>query len=126
MPTIRAAEALHAQNTEEAIELLRLMGSYEMSIEGNLDPVYIRGLAYLKLGNGQAAGREFQRIIDHPGLVIYRPLGALARLGLARAYAMQGDKAHAREAYQAFFDLWKNADQDLPQLIAAKKEFAAL
>jgi eukaryotic-like serine/threonine-protein kinase len=126
LPTIRAALALDGKNAEEAIELLRVMGSYEMSIEGNLDPVYLRGQAYLRLSNGDAAAAEFQKIINHPGLVDYRPVGSLARLGLARAYMLEGDTAKAKAAYQDFLTLWKDADPDIPVLIAAKAEYTKL
>jgi tetratricopeptide (TPR) repeat protein len=88
--------------------------------------VYLRGEAYLMLGDGNAATAEFQKFIDHRGLVMNFPLGALARLGLARAYAMQGDTVKAKAAYQDFLTLWKDADPDIPILLAAKAEYAKL
>jgi eukaryotic-like serine/threonine-protein kinase len=78
------------------------------------------------LRNGSAAAAEFYKFIDHRGLVSNFPWGALARLGLARAYALQGDTAKARAAYQDFLTLWKDADPDLPVLKAAKAEYATL
>ena len=75
---------------------------------------------------GSAAAAEFQKILDHPGVVVNEPIGALAHLGLARAYAMQGDSAKARTAYQDFLALWKDADPEIPILIAAKSEYAKL
>jgi DNA-binding winged helix-turn-helix (wHTH) protein/tetratricopeptide (TPR) repeat protein len=125
-PTIDAAIALNNHNAQRAIESLAAMGTYEMSIEGNLDPSYLRGQAYLMLGNGSAAAPEFRKILDHPGLVGCRPIGALAHLGLARAYALQGYTAKARAAYHDFMTLWKDADPDIPILKEAKAEYAKL
>jgi hypothetical protein len=76
------------------------------------------------LHDGNAAAAEFQKFIDHRGVVVNFPWGALARLGLARAYAMQGDSAKA--AYQDFLILWKDADPEIPILRAAKSEYAKL
>jgi hypothetical protein len=78
------------------------------------------------LGKSKAATVEFQKIVDHPGLVLENPVGALARLGLARAYAMQGDTAKSRAAYQDFLTLWKDADPDIPIFKQAKAEYAKL
>jgi len=89
-------------------------------------PVYLRGETYLALGDGQRAATEFQKFIDHRGVVANFPWGALARLGLARAYALQGDNAKARAAYQDFLTLWKDADPDIPILKQAKAEYAKL
>ena len=89
-------------------------------------PVYVRGEAYLLLRDGHPAAAEFQKFIDHRGLVVNFPWGALARLGLARAYAMQGDTAKTRTAYQDFLTLWKDADPDIPILRQAKAEYAKL
>jgi eukaryotic-like serine/threonine-protein kinase len=91
-----------------------------------LCPVCFRGEAYLMLQDGNAAAAEFQKFIDHRGLVMNFPWGALARLGLARAYALQGDTAKAKAAYQDFLTLWKDADPDIPIFIAAKAEYAKL
>ncbi len=86
----------------------------------------MRGEAYLILHDGKAAAGEFQKFIDHRGVVVNFPWGALARLQLARAYTMQGDTAKARAAYLDFLTIWKDADPDLPILLAAKSEFAKL
>jgi tetratricopeptide (TPR) repeat protein len=93
---------------------------------GNLYPVYVRGQAYLAARNGAAAAGEFQKILDHRGIVLNLPLGALAHLQLGRAYALSGDTAKARSAYQDFLTLWKDADPDIPILKEAKAEYAKL
>ncbi len=89
-------------------------------------PVFVRGKGYLLAHQGKEAGEEFKKILDHPGLIGNSPLIALAHLGLARAYAMQGDTAKARAKYQDFLTLWKDADPDIPILKAAKAEYAKL
>jgi hypothetical protein len=91
-----------------------------------LCPVYLRGEAYLMLRDGNRAAAEFQKFIDHRGVVVNFPWGALARLGLARAYALQHDTAKARAAYQNFLTLWKDADPEIPILKEAKAEYAKL
>jgi eukaryotic-like serine/threonine-protein kinase len=126
LPTTRAAVALERKNAEEAVRLLRPMESYELAATTNLDPIYLRGQAYLMLGNGIAGAAEFKKIIDHLGIVGESPVGALARLGLARAYALQHDTPRSRAAYQDFLALWKDADPDLPILKEAKAEGAKL
>jgi serine/threonine protein kinase/tetratricopeptide (TPR) repeat protein len=130
LPTIRAGVALERQDPNRAIELLKVASTVELSEPTNLTillcPVYLRGEAYLMLHDGNRAAAEFQKFIDHRGLVVNFPWGALARLGLARAYAMQGDTAKARAAYQDFLTLWKDADPDIPVLKEAKAEYAKL
>ena len=126
LPTIRAAVILERQDPNKAIELLKAVNAIELSGTGSLNPVYVRGEAYLKLHDGKTAAAEFQKFIDHRGSVSKVLLGALARLGLARAYLMQGDAAKAKSAYQDFLTLWKNADPDVPVVAAAKSEFAKL
>jgi Tfp pilus assembly protein PilF len=81
---------------------------------------------YLAAKQGAQASAEFQRILDWRGVVINEPIGALAHLGLARAYVLQGDTVKARTAYQDFLALWKDADPDIPVLVAAKSEYARL
>jgi eukaryotic-like serine/threonine-protein kinase len=93
---------------------------------GTLFPVYIRGHAQLMARNGAAAASEFQKFLDHRGVTINYPLGALAHLGLARAYVLQGDTAKAKTAYQNFLALWKEADPDIPILQQAKQGYAKL
>jgi serine/threonine protein kinase/tetratricopeptide (TPR) repeat protein len=133
LPTLRAKLAVRRGNASEAIEGLRAAAPYELgqSTSGNYIwtasyPVFVRGEAYLAAHQGSEAAREFQKILDHPGIVLNEPIGALAHLGLARAYAMQGDTAKARAAYQDFLTLWKNADPDIPILKQAKAEYARL
>jgi eukaryotic-like serine/threonine-protein kinase len=126
LPTIRAAVALERKDPNRAVELLQAASGIELGDEGKLLPVYVRGEAYLMLHDSNRAAAEFQKFIDHRGLVGNFPWGALARLGLARAYAMQGDRAKARTAYQDFLTLWKDADPDIPILKQAKAEYARL
>jgi eukaryotic-like serine/threonine-protein kinase len=91
-----------------------------------LYPVFVRGEAYLAAHQGSEAAAEFQKILDHRGIVLNEPIGALAHLQLGRAYMMAGDTAKARTAYQDFLALWKDADPDIPILIAPKDEYAKL
>jgi eukaryotic-like serine/threonine-protein kinase len=122
---------LNANRSTEATMFLEAAAPYELGQPpqlqlGTMYPVYIRGQAQLMAHNGSAAAAEFQKFLDHRGITLNFPLGALARLGLARAYAMQGDTAKARAAYQDFLALWKDADPNIPILIAAKAEYAKL
>jgi tetratricopeptide (TPR) repeat protein len=93
---------------------------------GGLHPVYVRGEAYLAAGQGAEAAAEFQKILDHRGIVGPDPISALARLQLGRAYALAGDKSRAAAAYRDFLALWKDADLDVPILTAAKAEYDRL
>ena len=88
--------------------------------------IYARGLAYLQMKSGRDAAAEFQKIIDHRGLAALTPLYPLSHLGLARAYALAGDLPQARKSYDRFFEIWKDADPDIPILIKAKQEYAAM
>ena len=131
LPSIRAAIALDAKNAAVALELLKPAARYELGQcepfqLGMMYPVYLRGEAYLRARQGKEAAAEFQRIIDHRGIVLNFPLGALARLGLARAEALQGDPGKTRAAYQDFLTSWKDADPDIPNLKQAKVEHAKL
>jgi tetratricopeptide (TPR) repeat protein len=133
LPTLRAKSALARGNVSEAIESLRAATPYELGMTTSsaygwtaLYPVYVRGEAYLAAHQGREAEAEFQKILDHRGIVVNIPIGALAHLGLARAYAMHGDTAKAKAAYEDFLTLWKDADLDIPILIAAKSEYAKL
>jgi len=130
LPTIRAGVALERKDPKRAIELLKVAITIELGEITQftifLCPVYLRGEAYLMLHDGKAAATEFQKFIDHRGVVMNFPWGALARLGLARAYAMQGDTVKAKAAYQDFLTLWKDADPNIPILTAAKSEYAKL
>ncbi len=131
LPVIRAAIALQQKDPNRAIELLEPARTLELANSTNimnpsLLPVYVRGEAYLMLRDGNRAAAEFQKFIAHRGSVRNAPIGMLARLGLARAYAMQGDTAKARSAYQEFLTAWKDADADVPVLQQAKAEYAKL
>jgi eukaryotic-like serine/threonine-protein kinase len=126
LPSIRALVALTHGNASKAIEILQTAVPYELSVSGQMYPVYIRGLAYLGAHNGLAAAAQFQKILDHRGIVPNTPIGALSHLGLARALVLQGDTAKARATYQDFLTLWKDADPDIPIFIAAKAEYAKL
>ncbi len=126
LPTIRAQLALNRDDSSKAIEILQTAGPYELSDDGGLYPIYVRGEAYLALHQGGEAGAEFQKILDHRGVVPEEPIGALAHLQIGRAYAMQGDTAKAKAAYQDFLTLWQDADPDIPIFIAAKSEYAKL
>jgi len=131
LPSIRAAIDLNAKNAARATELLKGAGPYELGQcqpfdVGMMYPVYLRGHAYLLARQGKEAAAEFQKIIDHRGIVLNFPVGALARLGLARAYAIEGDNAKARTAYLEFLNFWKDADPDIPILQQAKAEYAKL
>ena len=132
LPAIRAGVALARKDAPHALELLAGMGALELSpIDHSLYPVYLRGEAYLMLHDGKAAAEEFHKFVEHYGVVRNCPWGALARLGLARAYALeaQTDPAYretARTAYQNFLTLWKDADPDIPIYKQAKAEYARL
>ncbi len=131
LPTIQAQLALNAKDAAGAITQLRSAANSEYGFtvsNGNnscLYSVYLRGEAYMAAGQ-EGAVAEFQKIIDHPGLVWNCATGALAHLELGRAYALAGDKAKARAAYQDFLTLWKDADSDVPVLKEAKAEFGKL
>jgi tetratricopeptide (TPR) repeat protein len=126
LPSLRAQLALSRRDTSKAIEILQAAAPYELGEVGRMHPVYIRGQAQLMAHNGAAAATEFQKFLDHRGITVNFPLGALAHLGLARAYTLQGDSAKARAAYQDFFALWKDADPDIPILKQAKAEYATV
>jgi tetratricopeptide (TPR) repeat protein/predicted Ser/Thr protein kinase len=132
LPTVRAQLALHRADHSKALEALQVASRYELGIVGNvgftpaLYPVYVSGQAYLAANRGNEAATEFQKILNHRGVVWNEPIGALAHLGLARAYVLQGDTAKARAEYQDFLALWKDADPDIPILKEAKAEYAKL
>jgi eukaryotic-like serine/threonine-protein kinase len=133
LPTIRAQLALSRSDSSKAIEALQSAAPYELGspVSGGafspaLYPVYVRGESYLSANLGSEAASEFQKILDQRGVVLNEPIGALAHLGLARAYASEGDTAKSRAAYQDFLELWKDADANIPILITAKAEYAKL
>ena len=132
LPTIRAAVELDSLNPASAVDSLRLAELYDLGIPSTPTnnvypyPVYVRGEAYVLAREGNRAAAEFQKMLDHPGIVANSPLGALAHLGLGQARAISGNVAGARAAYQDFFSLWKDADADIPILKRAKAEYAQL
>jgi serine/threonine protein kinase/tetratricopeptide (TPR) repeat protein len=130
LPSIRAALALDEKNPSAAIDALQPALPYEFGSAapgiGVAYPAYLRGLAYLQTGQGKEAAAEFQKILDHRGVVLNFPLGALAYLQMARALSMSGDKDGARQAYRDFLKIWKGADADNPVLLQAKMEYARL
>ena len=128
LPTIRAAIELNRNNPGKAMEILQPVIPYDLaSLRGlSLSSAYERGQAYLLLHKGNEAAAEFQKILDHPGVVFNAMTGPLAHLQSGRAYVVVGDEAKARAAYQDFFALWKDADPDIPILKQAKAEYAKL
>ena len=129
LPTIDAAIEISNRNPSQAILDLEATIPYELGgplMFPYLYPSWIRGQAYLVANNGTAAAVEFKKLIDHPGIVLNQPIASLAHLQIGRAYAMQGDTAKAKAAYQDFLTLWKDADPDIPIFIAAKAEYAKL
>jgi serine/threonine protein kinase/tetratricopeptide (TPR) repeat protein len=126
LPVIRATLEIGRNNPAKAVELLQPVIPYDLGSGRWMRSTYTRGNAYLALHKGSEAAAEFQKIVDHPGVALNSITAALAKLGLARAYAVEGDPAKARVAYQDFFALWKDADPGIPILVAAKSEYAKL
>jgi predicted Zn-dependent protease len=133
LPTLRAQLALNRQSATQAIDALQVAIPYDLSLpdtmgmlELNLYPVYMRGNAYLAAHRGVEAATEFKKILDQRGAVFNELIGALAHLGLGRAYEIDGDIAKSRAAYQDFFALWKDADPGIPRLVEAKAEYSKL
>ena len=125
LPAIRAALFLRRNDAVQAVEILQTSNALELAFPDMLT-AYIRGEAFLRLHDGKRAATEYEKFTKHWGLVRNSPYGALARLGLARAYGMQGDTAKARNGYQAFLTLWKDADTDTPLLKRARMEYASM
>jgi hypothetical protein len=129
LPTIRAAMKLHENDPAAAVEILRSTVKYDFALAdgfNDLYPAYIRGLAYLQMGEGRLAAAEFQKLLDHPGIVGRTVIGALSHLQLARAHKLMGDESAARKSYEDFLALWKDADSDIPIYQQAKAEYAGL
>jgi len=134
LPTVHALLALNRGEPARAIDLLQTGIPYDLgaprssihALFGALYPVYVRGEAYLAAHQAAEAAAEFQKILDHRGIVVSDPIGALARLQKARAFALSGDMTRAKAAYQDFLTLWKDADQDIPILRQAKAEYTRL
>jgi len=133
VPEIRALVALNQHSPSTALELLESASPYELGEPrsswggyGALYPIYVRGLAYLSAHQGTQAAMEFQKILDHRGIVVSDPIGALAHLQMGRALAMSENNDKAKVAYEDFFVLWKDADSDLPVINQARAEYAKL
>jgi len=129
IPTIRAAIKLRQHDPAAAIDLLRGTAKYDLAFTGSFEsvyPAYIRGLAYVGLGDGQSAAAQFQKLIDNPGFSVRHVIGPLARLQLGRAQKMMGENASARKSYEEFLSIWKDADPALPIYRQAKAEYAQL
>lgn len=131
LPAIRAAIELNRKNPHGAVKLLEAAAPYELGVPdpllaASMYPVYLRGQAYLLAHQGNEAANEFRKIMGHRTIVLNFPLGALSHLGLARAYALQGDTTKAQVAYNDFLALWKDGDSDIPVLNQAKAEYAKL
>jgi serine/threonine protein kinase len=131
LPTLRALVALRRGRPAEALDLLHMSGPRDLLVQGgwfasfgNLYPTYVRGLTLLAAKRGPEAATEFQKIIDHPGIVLDDPVGATARLQLARAFRLSGETARANAAYRDFLNLWTGADSDIPILVLARAESA--
>jgi tetratricopeptide (TPR) repeat protein len=141
LPVIAASNELSRGNGQRAVDILAPAANYDFYAPNQFQvepiyPAFVRGEAYLKLGDGQKAAAEFQKLLDHHGMVLNFLTAALARLGMARAYALEARSStdavaisalvKARAAYQDFFALWKDADPDIPVLAAAKAEYSKL
>jgi len=125
-PAVLAASQLRSRQSDAALHTLESIKPYEFGGHAGLLPNYLRATTYLQLREGQEAAAEFKAVLDHRGVSPLSPVWVLSQLGLGRAYAMQGDTAKARAAYQDFLTLWKDADPDIPILKQAKAEFAKL
>ena len=129
IPEAKATMQFEKNQFADAIATLETVRPYELGIGphgGGVTSIYLRGMSYLKMRDGAKAAAEFQRILDHRGAAGFAPEYPLAQLNLARSYVLQGDNAKARTAYQDFFAVWKDADPDVPILIAAKGEYEKL
>jgi hypothetical protein len=123
---VRAEIERNRGNPARAVQLLETVKRFDLSVIAGYWNNYIRGLAYLQQRSGGEAAAEFQKILDHRGVDMLSSLYPLAHLGLARAAAQSGDTSKSKQKYQDFFALWKDADSDVPILIEARKEYAAL
>ena len=136
LPTLRALQALNEDDPVKALEMTQAAAAYDLAVPatayftgpffGALYPVYVRGLAYSRCGRPIEAAGEFQKILDHPGLVLNDPIGPMVRLQLARALSAAGDRARSAAVYTDLLALWKEADPDVPVLNQAKAECARL
>ena len=131
LPSLRAQLALDRGDATGALQMLQSAEPYELGVArsvlfGALYPVYVRGSAYMAAGKGGEAAKEFEKVVQHRGIVVSDPMGAIALLQLARAYGLAGDAAKARAAYENFLRLWKDADPDIPVLRQATAEHTKL
>jgi eukaryotic-like serine/threonine-protein kinase len=133
LPSLRAKLEVNRKKASQALETLTAAAPYELGrttfsdyVWNGLYPVFVRGEAYLAGHQGSKAAAEFQKILDHRGIVWNSPIGALAHLQLGRACAIQGDTAKAKTAYKDFLTLWKDADPDIPIYKQAKAEYTKL
>jgi hypothetical protein len=134
LPTLRALSALVHQAPVDAVKRLQRALPYDLALPGTaffakfggLYPAYVRGQAYLAGGRGHEAAAEFQKVLDHRGIVFADPIGVLAHLQLGRALVLLGEKDRARSAYQDFLSRFKNADAAIPVLKQASAEYAKL
>jgi tetratricopeptide (TPR) repeat protein len=134
LPALRALEALNQGDPAKALEMTQAAAPYDLAAPGTklfsgsffgaLYPVYVRGLAYSRMGRHREAAAEFQKILDHPGIVLNDPIGPMARLQLARALSASGDRAKSAAVYKDLLTLWKDADADIPVVQEAKAESA--
>ncbi len=134
LPALRALEALNQGDSAKALEMTQAAAAYDLAVPGTafydgsffgaLYPVYVRGLAYSRMGRHREAAAEFQKILDHPGITLNDPIGPMARLQLARALSASGDRAKSAAVYKDLLILWKDADSDIPLVQEAKAESA--
>ncbi|MEO8130386.1 MAG: hypothetical protein ABI822_25020, partial [Bryobacteraceae bacterium] len=132
LPALRALEALNQGDAGKALEMAQPAASYELAVPGAayytgaffgaLYPVYVRGLAYSRLGRHMEAAAEFRKILDHPEIVLNDPIGPMARLQLARALEAAGDRSKSSAVYRDLLAIWKDADPDIPLVQQAKAE----
>ena len=133
LPALRALEALNQGDPAKALEMTQAAVPYDLAVPGTayftgasffgaLYPVYVRGLAYSRMGRHGEAAAEFQNILDHPGIMLNDPIGPMARLQLARALSASGDRAKSAAVYKDLLALWKDADSDTPVVQEAKAE----
>ena len=135
MPVLRALSALKDGKPADSVEGLRIALPYEIAVNGlnfnhfylgGLHSAYVRGEALLAAHRYTEAAAEYQKILEHRGLVGADPIGALAHLQLGRTFVLSGDEIKAKAAYQDFLALWKDADPDVPILKQAQAEYARL
>src|SRR5882757_2964404 len=125
LPGLEAQLALSRRDDAKAIEALQAAAPYELGVSAGLYAVYLRGEAFLAAHEGSKAVGEFQKIIDHR-VAVLNPVGALAKLGLARAYGLQGGRVKSKEAYPYFLALWREAESGVPVLKISTTEDATL